>query len=60
MSFKPRDILPLYQAVNVGLIVLQNKGSAPAASAVVGAIALDSKDGKRYINTVATGWVVTV
>lgn len=60
MSFKPRDILPLYNAVKVGLIVLQNKGSAPAASTVVGAIALDSKDNKRYINTVASGWTVTV
>jgi hypothetical protein len=60
MSFKPRDILPLYNAVKVGLIVLQFKGSAPAVSAVVGAIALDAKDGKRYINTVASGWTVTV
>jgi hypothetical protein len=60
MAFRPRDIREIYQAQKVGLIVLQFKGSAPAVSTVVGAIALDAKDGRRYINTVATGWTVTV
>lgn len=60
MAFRPRDIRQLCRAVKVGLIVCQFKGSAPTVSTVVGAVALDAKDGKRYINTVATGWTVTV
>lgn len=60
MAFRPRDILQLYDAVKVGLIVCQYKGSAPAASTVVGAIALDAKDGKRYVNDPTNGWTVTV
>lgn len=56
MAFKPRDILPLYQAVQVGLIILQFKGSAPAAGVGVnGSIALDSMDGKRYVKA-AGAW----
>lgn len=56
MAFRPRDILPPYQAVKAGLIVLQFKGSAPAAGVGVdGAIAIDSKNGKRYVK-VAGAW----
>lgn len=52
MAFKPRDILPLYNAQKVGLIILQFKGSAPASNVGVdGSIALDSMDGKRYVRT---------
>jgi hypothetical protein len=58
MVFKPRDILPIYQAVNVGLIVLQNKGSAPdAAVGVNGSVAIDSRDGKRYTKA-AGAWTL--
>lgn len=56
MAFKPRDILPLYNAQKVGLIVLQFKGSAPDVSVGVnGSIALDSMDGKRYVKA-AGAW----
>ncbi|WP_155753986.1 hypothetical protein [Burkholderia vietnamiensis] len=58
MAFKPRDILPLYQAVQVGLIILQFKGSAPAVGVGVnGSIALDAMDGKRYVKT-AGAWAL--
>ena len=61
MAFKPRDILPIYQAVNAGLIVLQFKGSAPAVGVGVdGSIALDSKDGKRYVKTAGAWALATV
>jgi hypothetical protein len=56
MAFKPRDILPLYQAVQAGLIILQFKGSAPASGVGVnGSIALDAMDGKRYVKA-AGAW----
>jgi hypothetical protein len=56
MAFKPRDILPLYQAVKSGLVVVQFKGSAPAAGVGAdGCIAIDSKDGKRYVKA-AGAW----
>lgn len=59
MAFRPRDILPLYQAVKVGVIVVQFKGSAPAASVGVdGAVAIDSKDGKRYVKA-AGAWTAS-
>lgn len=58
MAFKPRDILPIYQAQKVGLIVLQFKGSAPdVAVGVNGSIALDSMDGKRYVKA-AGAWTL--
>jgi len=61
MAFKPRDILPLYTAVKVGLIVLQFKGSAPdVAVGVNGSIALDSKDGKRYVKAAGAWTLATV
>lgn len=58
MSFRPRDILPLYNAQKVGLVVLQFKGSAPDVSVGVnGSIALDSMDGKRYVKA-AGAWTL--
>jgi hypothetical protein len=58
MAFKPRDILPIYNAQKVGLIVLQFKGSAPdVAVGVNGSIALDSMDGKRYVKA-AGAWTL--
>lgn len=58
MAIRPREILPIYNAVKVGLIILQFQGSAPAAGVGVnGSIALDSKDGKRYVKT-AGAWAV--
>jgi hypothetical protein len=59
MAFRPRDILPLYQAVKSGLIVLQFKGSAPAVGVGVnGSIAIDSMDGKRYVKA-AGAWTAS-
>jgi hypothetical protein len=61
MAFKPRDILPIYNAQKVGLIVLQFKGSAPDVSVGVnGSIALDSMDGKRYVKAAGAWTLATV
>jgi hypothetical protein len=58
---KPRDILQIYNAIKAGLIVLQFSGTAPAAgTGVNGSIALDAKDGKRYVKAAGAWTVATV
>jgi hypothetical protein len=53
---KPRDILQIYLAIKAGLLILQYSGSAPAAgTGVNGSVALDAKDGKRYVKA-AGAW----
>jgi hypothetical protein len=57
MTFHPRDILPIYNAVKAGAIVLSFTTGVPALDATThtGVIVINTKDNGRYFSN-GTVW----